>query len=66
LTIARSIGSVVVSWSITATNFDLESATSLSPPNWKKVDGQPFEFGDKKIISVSIGDGNLFFRLHRP
>ena len=68
LTIQRTTtNTVVVSWPSSATGFVLQQNTNgVSSVNWSDVEVIPSDDGTNKIITISPGSGNRFFRLVEP
>ena len=66
LSFVRSGTNFVFSWPGDLGNYTLESATNLAPPiTWTLVTNPPPGFGGGPvIISIPIGKGTRFFRLH--
>ena len=68
LAIARSNNtSLTVSWPSPSTGLVLESATSLSPPNWQPAAEAPRVNDGRLEISVALAQQQQrYFRLHKP
>jgi hypothetical protein len=66
ISFSHSSGSLTLSWPADATNAYLESATNLRPPVvWAPVtNATPSVVGEQKTVTVPIGSGTEFFRLH--
>ena len=66
MTVSRSGGSLTFGWSADAPNAYLESTANLYPPAiWTPVTNPPPAIvGGQKTITVPIGNGTEFFRLH--
>jgi uncharacterized delta-60 repeat protein/uncharacterized repeat protein (TIGR01451 family) len=66
LSLSHGGGSLILSWPSDAANAYLEAATNLSPPTvWTPVTNlSPSEVGGQKTITLPIGSGARFFRLH--
>jgi uncharacterized repeat protein (TIGR01451 family) len=57
---------IQIAWPAAASNVTLERATNLTPPVvWTAVTNMPVLVGDKKVVTLPVGNGNEFFRL-RP
>jgi uncharacterized repeat protein (TIGR01451 family) len=52
-----------ISWLASATNYVLESSTSLSPANWSAVTNAPFAADSQQTVTVDISPTSQFFRL---
>jgi hypothetical protein len=61
LSIAKSGNSVTVSWPAGVTGFTLQSASSLTNPQWASVPGVA-----NNSVTITIGTSNQFFRLVKP
>jgi hypothetical protein len=66
LKIGLSGASVLVSWPASATGFDLESATSLSPPDWQPAPESAVTNNGLLEVMVPVNPGGRYFRLHKP
>ncbi len=66
MTVTQSPGSLTFAWPADAPNAYLESATNLHPPTvWTPMTNPPPTLvGGQKMITVPIGSGAKFFRLH--
>lgn len=66
VSLARDGSSLTLAWPASAANAVLETATSLSPPVvWTAVTNPaPSVVGELKTITLPIGSGDAFFRLH--
>ncbi len=66
MTVVQAPGSLTFGWPADAPNAYLESCTNLHPPSvWTPVTNPPPTIvGDQKVITVPIGGGTKFFRLH--
>ncbi len=66
VSLARDGSSLTLAWPASAANSVLETATSLSPPVvWTAVTNPaPSVVGELKTITLPIGSGDAFFRLH--
>jgi hypothetical protein len=65
LSITSANGEISLSWTQTATNFQLEAATNLNDPvNWVPVPNTPTPANGLKTVSLPPGEASVFFRLH--
>ena len=66
MSVSHSGGSLTISWPAEAANAYLESATNLSPPVvWAPATNPPPSLVDgQKTVTLPIGSGRKFFRLH--
>ena len=64
LAIATFSNSVVRSWPVAASGFNLQQASA--PPGWTNVLGTYAVMGDRYGITNPIGVGQSFFRLQKP
>jgi uncharacterized repeat protein (TIGR01451 family) len=66
MTLSHSLGSLTITWPADAPNAYLESATNLPPlGGWLKVTNPPSSLvGGQRTITIPIGSGTKFFRLH--
>lgn len=64
LAITALNNSVVLSWPVVATNFNLEQASTLG--HWSVVPGTPTAVGDWYYVTNAIGTTNTYYRLHKP
>jgi hypothetical protein len=63
LAIAALSNSVVLSWPVAASGFNLEQASTLS--NWGPSSA-PFVLGDRYYVTNTIGTAPTYFRLRKP
>jgi hypothetical protein len=55
---------IVISWPTSATDYALESTTSLSPPNWTPVTTPPVVNGEQTSVTIDVVvGGNAYYRL---
>ena len=68
MSVSQSGVSLAIAWPSDAANYVLQSATSLNPPiAWTMMtDPSPSVVGGQKVVNVSIGSGNKYFRLYAP
>ncbi len=66
LTVAREGNSIVLTWPAAATGFDVQSTTTLSPPDWQSAGLTPIVEGEVQKATVTPGDAMRFFRLSHP
>jgi len=66
LAVARSNSTIIVSWPLPFTGFVLESTTSLSPDNWRLAPEVSATNNGRLEVTVPVGPGERYFRLHRP
>jgi uncharacterized delta-60 repeat protein len=67
LTIARSNSSVIVSWPVTATAFQLQQRTNLSTADaWTPIAQSSFTNAEVISVTVPANAGAKFFRLRAP
>jgi len=65
ITVNRTGGSLVFTWSSDATGYALERATNfVAPVIWSPVTTPPIIGGGKATVIVPIGNDTEFFRLH--
>lgn len=67
LSIARSGADIILSWPASIANVTVQSATSLSPPNFADLNPQPAITTEQNVkrAAVRIGAANTFYRLRR-
>ena len=65
LNFIHTADTLILSWSASATEFELETATSELGALWSPVAGV-IVVGDQKISAVSLTGGQKFFRLRKP
>jgi hypothetical protein len=64
ITIARSAGSIMLSWPQTSTGFTAQQTPNLSPPvTWSPVTNTPVLGGGKYTITIVPGNARTFYRL---
>ena len=67
LSVRLTNGGAVISWPVAPTGFQLESATGLtSPVTWASVTNAVAITNNQDVVTLPVGNGNRFFRLHRP
>lgn len=67
LDILRSMNRVTVSWPAAAGDVRLESTDDTAfPADWKTEPTSPALMGDRKVITLEVGPGAMFFRLKKP
>jgi hypothetical protein len=66
LTAHRAGNQFQLSWPVSADGFLLESATSLSAPQWQTVSGTPQVEGESYAVTMQASDTSSFFRLWHP
>jgi hypothetical protein len=64
LAITAFSNSVVLSWPVAASGFNLEQASTL--PNWSTVPGIPAVVGSRYTVTNTPGLAPVYFRLHKP
>ena len=64
LAIAVFSNSVVLSWPVAPSGFNLQQASTL--PNWTDVPGTPAVVGDRCNVTNTLGAGPGYFRLWKP
>ena len=64
LAIAAFSNSVVLSWPVAASGFNLKQASTLS--NWTDVPVTPAVVGDRYNVTNTLGAGPSYFRLWKP
>jgi hypothetical protein len=64
--IARMANQAVLSWSASASQFQLQTCTSLSNPIWTNANQTPILVGDQLAITNNVNDHARFYRLMRP
>jgi len=59
-------GSVIISWPVAPTGFQLQSTTSLaSPVSWASVTNAFSITNNQCVVTLPVGGGDQFFRLNR-
>jgi len=66
LHVAQTAGEAVISWPSAATNYVLQSASSLSAPDWNVVTNAPVSGPELKRLSLPLSDRSTFNRLSQP
>jgi len=66
LTLSLSGPNPLVMWPTSATDFILESTSTLSPPNWTLVTTPPVVVGDQNTVTINVTTGNGYYRLKNP
>ena len=66
LMIKRTATNAVLSWSTSATGFNLESTTNLARPIWLPVAGVIFTNGSSFLLTNGLSGSVRFFRLSNP
>jgi len=66
LTITPAGGSVVISWPVAATGFNLEQTASLTLGSWTIITNSPAVVGSTKIITNTPTGTAMYYRLHKP
>jgi hypothetical protein len=66
LAISLSNATLTVSWPFPSTGFVLESATSLSPPDWQPAPESAVTNNGLLEVLVPVNPGTRYFRLHQP
>jgi hypothetical protein len=66
LAVSLSNATLTVSWPLPSTGFVLESATSLSPPNWLPAPESAVTNNGVLEVLVPVNPGSRYFRLHKP
>lgn len=67
LAIQRDPAHTMLSWSMNAGTFQLQSAPSLTSPSWSNVTNAPAPNGNNLTVTLpSSGAGNKYFRLIGP
>ena len=67
LTTQRVGGNVVIRWPAAFVCFGLEQATQLGPlATWSSVGAAPQLIGDERTVTLPMGPGTRFYRLHKP
>jgi hypothetical protein len=56
---------LTLSWPLTSIGFILESATNLSPSDWKPVSELPIVVKDCWEVSIPIDQAQRYFRLRK-
>jgi uncharacterized delta-60 repeat protein/uncharacterized repeat protein (TIGR01451 family) len=65
LGVSRSGNTLTLTWPNTFGTFNLETATNLVPPiTWVTATNVPLTIGGQNSVTISIGSGGKFFRLH--
>jgi len=65
LAIVRSNASVTISWAAPSSGFMLESTPGLSLPDWQPVVEAAINNNDRWEVTLPIGPGARYFRLHK-
>jgi hypothetical protein len=55
---------ILVSWPTNAAGLGLESAVSLNGGGWSAVTNAPVVVGNQNVVSNTIGNGSMFYRLN--
>jgi hypothetical protein len=66
LTITPVAGSVVISWPVAATGFNLEQTANLSAGSWTTETNYPSVVGSNNVITNTPTATATFYRLHKP
>jgi hypothetical protein len=67
VSIVRTSHTVTISWSASATGFNLEASDTLpSNSNWQPEPTVPEIVGDQNVVTLELGAGPRFFRLKKP
>lgn len=66
LTITAQGPNVVLSWPASATGFDVQTSSSLSPVAWQSAGLTPTVDGDVNKVTVPASGAAQFFRLSKP
>ena len=67
INVTQTGGSVVLSWSTSATGFLLESSVNLAVPGgWSTISTIPTVVNGTNYVTNSITAGNRFYRLRHP
>ncbi|HTY87119.1 MAG TPA: DUF4082 domain-containing protein [Candidatus Acidoferrum sp.] len=64
LAITISNDSIVLSWPVAASGFNLEQASTL--PDWGPCPATPYIVGDRYNATNALGADHLYFRLRKP
>ena len=59
-------GQMILAWPSWSTNFQLETSAELPATHWSPVPASPVVVGDWNLLSNSVADSALFFRLRSP
>jgi len=57
---------LVISWSFPSDGFVLESATTLSPPDWKPAAEPPIAVDNRWEVRMPLDQVQRYFRLRKP
>lgn len=66
LTAERAGSSVVLSWPASATGFEVQATTAVSPANWQSAGLTPIIEGDQYKVTAPAEGPTQFFRLMKP
>jgi alpha-L-fucosidase 2 len=66
LTVVRQNANLVLSWPASATGFSLASTTNLLSTNWTSVSPAPVVVNGYNVVTNTVGDEKMFYRLHKP
>jgi hypothetical protein len=66
LCITPGVGSATLSWSISASNYELQYTYQLSPPSWHPLNSPVTVVGDQNQVVVQTSSQAEYFRLHVP
>jgi titin len=67
VTIAKSGTSITLSWPAASQGFVAQQTPSLTPPiSWAPVTNSPSLVGDRYILTINPGSGNVFYRITFP
>jgi hypothetical protein len=57
---------LVISWPSTPGNYVLEMTSNLAPPAvWNPAPQTPVAVGQETTVTINVGNGNTFYRLHK-
>ncbi len=66
LAVTQQGGNIVLTWAANPTGYALECSTNLASTNWNPVLPLPAVVGSQNVVTNSITNGVVFYRLHQP
>jgi len=64
LGVAKQGGNIILSWATNGMSYSLECSTNLAYANWNPVLPLPVAVGNQNVVTNSITNGAVFYRLH--
>ncbi len=66
LGVAFSSQQIMISWPATPGNYILEMTTNITPPAvWSPAPQSPVVAGQQTTVTINVGTGSIFYRLHQ-